>query len=199
MKKREEIITKPQRLKDYALWYYFRYYPSKNKLKNKLILKTKNNLELVEEVYKTIERLFDDIPILENKIQTYIFKNKNKQYILNNLLAKGFNKEDIFIVLKKYTQEWESLLDKNYLIKKIEQLKNKWKSINYIKNKFIEQSEDREIVAQCINIVFWEDWESDILKNEIEKLKCKNLEQSKIIQKLLSKWFSYSSIKKFVQ
>ena len=47
----KEIITKYQRGKDYTLWYYFRYFPSVNRLKEKLNEKTQNNTELVDKIF----------------------------------------------------------------------------------------------------------------------------------------------------
>jgi hypothetical protein len=50
----KEIITKYQRCKDYALWYYFRYYPSINRLRSKLNEKTLHNQELVNKVFEDV-------------------------------------------------------------------------------------------------------------------------------------------------
>jgi hypothetical protein len=50
----KEVITKYQRCKDYALWYYFCYYPSINRLRSKLNEKTINNEEMVTEVFDAI-------------------------------------------------------------------------------------------------------------------------------------------------
>jgi hypothetical protein len=52
--KKKEIITQYQRGKDYTLWYYFRYYPSINKLKRKLREKTLNNHELIEKIFDEV-------------------------------------------------------------------------------------------------------------------------------------------------
>ena len=191
----KEIITKYQRGKDYTLWYYFRFFPSINRLKEKLKEKTQNNTELIELIFKDTLHLFNDINVLDSKVQNLLFRNKNKNYIITNLLQKKFLKEDITKTLGKYTQEGESILTRSFLERKIEILKSKNKSKQYIKNKLIEQPEDRELVEKIINEIFWEDSDNEAMKYEFSKLKDKNIDQQKIIQRLLWKWFKYSDIK----
>lgn len=193
--KKNEIITKYQRLKDYTLWYYFRYYPSIWKLKFKLRQKTQNNEDLISKLFEDIGNLFIDKPIIESKIQNYLFRNKNKNYIITQLIAKQFKREDVLEIFHNLTTDNKSLLSQDYVYKKIVQLKNKNKSIQYIKNKLIEQPEDKDLVENIINEIFKEEWENSQIKKEIEKLNHKNLEQQKLIQKLLQKWFRYSDIK----
>lgn len=195
----KEIITKYQRCKDYALWYYFRYYPSINRLKSKLNEKTLHNQELVDKVFEDIWNLFDDIPVLESRVQNFLFRNKNKNYIKTNLRQKLFNIEDIQEILDKFTTQGESVLDEYFVRKKIEQLRFKNKSITYIKNKLIEQPEDKEIVNNLILEIYWEEGEYKEIKNELEKLTNKNIDKQKIIQKLLQKWFQYWEIKEILQ
>lgn len=192
--KKVEIITKYQRLKDYTLWYYFRYYPSIWKLKFKLRQKTQNNEELIEKLFDEIGNLFIDKPIIETKIQNYIFRNKNKNYIITQLISKQFKREEVLEIFHNLTDQNESLLSQDYIYKKVVQLKNKNKSIQYIKNKLIEQPEDKILVENVINNVFQDNWENNQIQNEIEKLSHKNLEQQKLIQKLIQKWFQYADI-----
>lgn len=196
--KKVEIITKYQRLKDYTLWYYFRYYPSIWKLKFKLRQKTQNNEELIEKLFDDIWHLFIDKPIIESKIQNYIFRNKNKNYIITQLISKQFKREEVIEIFHNLTEENKSLLTSEFIYKKVVQLKNKNKSIQYIKNKLIEQPEDKILVEKIIYDVFNETWEKEQIKSEIEKLKNKNLEQQKIIQKLIQKWFQYNDIKNII-
>jgi hypothetical protein len=101
----KEIITKYQRGKDYTLWYYFRYFPSINRLKEKLNEKTQNNTELIDLIFKDTRDLFNDIDVLDSKVQNLLFRNKNKNYIITNLLQKRFIKDDIIFILSKYTEE----------------------------------------------------------------------------------------------
>lgn len=195
---RKEIITKYQRCKDYTLWYYFRYYPSINRMRSKLNEKTLHNQELVDRVFDDIWNLFDDIPVLESRVQNLLFRNKNKNYIRTNLRQKLFNSEDIQVILNKFTVQGESVLDKFFIQRKVEQLKMKNKSIHYIKNKLIEQPEDRDLVNNIILEIYWEKGECEELKNELMKLTTKGIDTQKIIQKLLQKWFQYNNIKNYM-
>lgn len=199
MDKKPEVITTYQRLKDYTIWYYFRYFPSVWKLRFKLSVKTQKNNELIDQLFWEIGHLFDDKPILESKIQNYIFRNKNKNYIITQLISKQFNRKDIFNLLDKYTIEGESMLDSDFIERKILILKNKNKSRSYIKNKLIEQPEDRQLVENILNEIFWEEWDIQAIENEFNKLSNKNLEQQKIIQKLLQKWFNYWEIMNYIK
>ena len=192
---KREIITTLQRWKDYSSWYYFRYYPSINRLKEKLREKTNNNEELINNIFNEVWHLFNDINVLETKIQNFIFRNKNKKYIINNLLQKKFKKEDINKILDNFITEWESLLTESHIEKKILQYIQKNKSKQYIQNKLIEQPEDREIVNKILDKYYLQENENIAIKNEFEKLKNKNIDQKKIIQRLLAKWFRYDNIK----
>ena len=127
-------------------------------------------------------------------IQTLYLKKIYK--FVTNLLQKRFIKDDIMFILSKYTEEWKSILTENFLERKIIQLKNKNKSKQYIKNKLIEQPEDREVVDKILNEIFWDSWDNDALYYEYNKLNNKNIDERKIIQRLLSKWFKYDEIKK---
>jgi len=192
----KEIITKYQRGKDYTLWYYFRYFPSINRLKEKLNEKTQNNTELVNKIFENNWNLFNDLDVLDSKVQNLLFRNKNKNYIITNLLQKRFIKDDIINILEKYTEIGKSILTENFIERKIIQLKNKNKSKQYIRNKLIEQPEDKELVEKIITEIYWEKSDYEALLFEYNKLVHKNIEHRKIIQRLLSKWFKYEEIKK---
>ena len=192
----KEIITKYQRGKDYTLWYYFRYFPSINRLKEKLNEKTQNNTELVNKIFENNWNLFNDLDVLDSKVQNLLFRNKNKNYIITNLLQKRFIKDDIINILEKYTEIGKSILTENFIERKIIQQKNKNKSKQYIRNKLIEQPEDKELVEKIITEIYWEKSDYEALLFEYNKLVHKNIEHRKIIQRLLSKWFKYEEIKK---
>lgn len=191
------IITTFSRLKDYSLWYYFKYLPSINKLENKLLEKTMQNRELVEQVFEDIKHLFQEEQIIESKVKVYLFRNKNLSYIKGKLREKLFDKELVIKILEQNITEWESLFSESYLLKKIENYKQKWKTKKYIFQRLVDRNEDKEIVENCLEKVFWEEWENEILKEEFEKLRWK-YENKKIIEKLLRKGFEYSEIKKII-
>lgn len=188
--------SKYDTLRDYALWYYFRYYPSSQKLKSKLFDKSKDTL-LVNKVFDNIKNLINEREVIDSKINTYLIKNKNINYIKSKLLEKLFDKDMVLDILEeKFLSKNQSLLSKDFLYREVTRLKNNNKSISYIKNKLIDNQNDKSLVLEVIDDVF-EGGESDIIISEIDKLSWK-FDNTKIIQKLLQKWFKYSDIKKYI-
>lgn len=186
-----------ENLKNYALWYYFRYFPSSKKLLEKLNEKSKNK-ELSLKVFENISHLINDKQVVWDKVRLYLLRNKNLNYIKGKLLEKWFEKSLIQKILENdFLEEWKSLLNQKSLFIKIENYKNAWKSIQYIKQKLIERPEDREMVENIIEDIFQE-WEDENLQKELEKLQNKNLDKQKLIQRLLQKWFQYNEIKKYL-
>ena len=89
---------------------------------------------------------------------------------------------------------------------KIRVYKWKWKSKLYIKQKLFERQENKDLIEKYLEEAFV-DWELEIVKQEYEKLLYKfsidseNMSfenKSKIIKKLLTKWFRYDDIKNLV-
>ncbi len=180
-----------QRLKDYALWYYFRYYPSNNRLLQKL--KEKGSEQDSETVFQEIKHLLQEDQIIASKIDNYIFRNKNYRYIRQKMREKLFPIEKVESYLEKYLESWESILDEGFLRRKIEILINKGKSRYHIFQKLWETKWDREVLDWLLEEYF-PDWESENILREYEKLKNK-YSRDKIIQKLIVKWFRYDEIK----
>jgi len=89
-----------QRLKDYALWYYFRYYPSNKKLLRKL--EEKGSQEDAQKVFQEIKHLLQEEQIIAAKIDNYIFRNKNYRYIRQKMTEKLFPKDRVENYLEKY-------------------------------------------------------------------------------------------------
>lgn len=197
-------------LKNYALWYYFRYFPSSRKLLQKLEEKVEDR-ELSKKVFENISHLINDKQVIWDKIRLYLMRNKNLNYIKNKLILAWFDKYLVQEILAQdFLQEWESLLNKKSLFIKIENYKKAWKSINYIRQKLVERPEDREVVEWIIEEIF-DSWEKENILRELEKLKnkfdkvnwtCSREsplgDKQKIIQKLTQKWFNYNEIKKYV-
>ena len=88
-------------LRDYALWYYFRYYPSNKRLENKLFEKSKNK-ELTDTVVASIIHLFQEDQILKAKIDNYIYRNKNYRYIEQKMREKLFPSQKVSEYLETY-------------------------------------------------------------------------------------------------
>lgn len=184
-------------LRNYALRYYFKYFPSKNKLYSKLTQKSDSE-ELPKKVLENISHLINEKEVIGDKIRLYLIKNKNLRYIQWKLILAWFEKYMVQEILEKdFLEEWKSLLNEKSLFIKIENYKNAGKSISYVKQKLIERPEDRELIEKIIQEIFENgEWENII--KETEKLKNK-YEPQKIIQKLIAKWFPYNEIKKYVE
>lgn len=183
-------------LKNYALWYYFKYFPSSKKLQEKLLEKS-NDKDLSDKVFKNISHLINEKQVLWDKIRVFLLKNKNLKYIKWKLLEKWFEKYLVEEILKNdFLEEGKSLLNSKSLYIKIENYKNKWKSINYIRQKLIERNEDRKLVENIIKEIF-EKWEELNIKKEAEKL-LKKYDKQKVIQKLIAKWFRYDDVRKII-
>ncbi len=186
-------------LKDYALWYYFRYYPSNKRLEQKLLEKS-DNTELTKTVIDSIFHLLLEEKILPAKIDNYIYRNKNYRYIEQKMREKLFPMEKVAEYLEKYRSTWESLLKDDFLQRKIKIFKQKGKSNTYIMNKLWETKLDREKLEKML------EWQRDdeALKKELEKILSRstkiNLEsyewKQKVVEKLIRKWFKYGDIKK---
>ena len=114
------------------------------------------------------------------------------------MFQKYFDKELVLLILREeYNFENETLLNEEKLKKQIILLKQKGKSKNYIKNKFLERNQDKDLVENILSEVFC-DWELENLKKEYEKIKNKWFDKQKIFQKLFSKWFNYEDIKRVI-
>ncbi|MDD5770507.1 MAG: RecX family transcriptional regulator [Candidatus Gracilibacteria bacterium] len=184
-------------LKNYSLWYYFKYFPSTKKLLSKLIEKSKDE-KLSNEILKDISHLIDENRVIKDKINIYLIRNKNLNYIRQKLILAGFEKNLISEILQNdFLEEDKSLLNKNSVFVKVSNYKNAGKSISYIKQKLIERDEDIELVNQVIDETFAENGEEENIKKEYEKLKNK-YDKNKIIQKLIAKGFRYDEVKKVV-
>ena len=186
-------------LKDYALWYYFRYYPSNKRLEQKLLEKS-DNTELTKTVIDSIFHLLLEDKILPAKIDNYIYRNKNYRYIEQKMREKLFPMDKVWEYLEKYRSSWESLLKDDFLERKIKIFKQKGKSNTYIMNKLWETKLDREKLEKML------DWysDNDALKKELEKIVSRstkiNLEsyewKQKVVEKLIRKGFKYGDVKK---
>jgi SOS response regulatory protein OraA/RecX len=77
-------------------------------------------------------------------------------------------------------------------------LKNKGKSKNYIKQKFIENNFDKEKIEDFIEKIFDDDTEKNSIKNLLEKYnfnkKLDYKEKQKILEKIVRKGYNFSDI-----
>ncbi len=182
-------------LRNYALNYYLRYYPSIKKFKEKLLKKSWWDGKTVDEIIKSMENIIVEKLVIESKIRLYIARNKNLSYIKSKLFEKGFEKEEYEKILENNYNLDETLLDVDYIKRKILDYKNKWKSRNYIFQKLFERKQDKDLILQVLDEIYQDEDELENIKEEYKKLEWK-YEKNKIIQKLLVKGFTYGNIKK---
>ena len=161
-----------QRIIDYAIWYYLKYYPSPRKLELKLKMKFWPDSEkwkkywwiLEEEInYILTEKLRNIIQeeeVIQSKIRVYQTKWKSKLYIKQKLFERQEKKELIDIYLEEAFIEWELEI----VIQEYEKIKHKGK-------------------------LMWT-WENNEFNYE---------EKQKIIVKLMRKWFKYDDIKNVME
>ena len=195
-----------QRITDYAIWYYLRYYPSRKKLSQKLRYKfgpesekwkkhwgiSDDEIEYI--LQEKLRNIIQEEEVCRSKIKNLVGKNKNVSYIKNNLRQKLFDTEMIEKILQiEFRYEEQSLLRPEKLQKKIIELQKRWKSIWYIRQKFVERDVDRELVESLLWEIFL-NWDQENLEKEYKKISQKS-EKQKTIEKLLRKWFYYWDIK----
>ena len=171
-----------QKIVDYAIWYYLRYFPSTQKLRNKLTEKFWPNSErgqkygwiFPEDIDYILEwkmgAIIDEHEVIRSNIRWYINKWKNINYIKSKLYGKLFIKDDYEKILsEEFNSDHETLLQYQKVLKQALTLKNKNKPANYIRQKFIESSLDKQLVENVIQEIF-PDGEQELLITELLKI-----------------------------
>jgi len=108
-----------QKIIDYSIWYYLKYYPSPTKLKRKLVEKFWPNSEkgkiywgINEEeinyiLNEKLKNIIQEEEVIQSKIRVYKSKGKSKLYIKQKLFERQENKEFIDIHLEEAFVDWE--------------------------------------------------------------------------------------------
>lgn len=160
-----------QRIIDYAIWYYLRYYPSPKKLEQKLRMKFWPDSEkwkkywgITEEeisyiLTEKLRNIIQEDEVIQSKIRIYIWKWKSKLYIKQKLFSRQENRDLIERYLEKAFIDWELELVRKEYEKIIN--RGKWMLV----------------------------WENKEFSYE---------QKNKIIEKLMRKWFKYDDIKNVV-
>ena len=146
-----------QRIIDYAIWYYLKYYPSIKKLRAKLLEKFWPNSENGKKYWGIWEQEIDYIinerlqniiaedEVIKSKIRLYKSRWKSKSYIMNKLYERQEPKELIELYLEEAFLEWEQenlnreydkIKDKYEKNKVVEKLLRKWFRYDDIKRLF---------------------------------------------------------------
>lgn len=108
-----------QKIVDYAIWYYLKYYPSPRKLTQKLVEKfgekSENwqkygwitNEEIDYILTEKLRNIIQEDEVIQSKIRTFKNKWKSKLYIKQKLFERGEDKELIEKYLMEAFSEWE--------------------------------------------------------------------------------------------
>lgn len=185
-------------IKNYSINYYLRYYPSKNRLEEKLKDKFDLNESDLQKIMSDLEFILVEEDVIKAKVNTLINRGKNISYIKNNLLQKKFCKDSVLSYLEEIS-EWTSVLLYDNVLQKVQSYFDKNKSKQYVYSKLKERPEDVWLVEECIREVYEESEVQLILHIYYGNEAKYNLKEPKAKQKfiasLLSKWFKYGDIK----
>lgn len=179
-------------LKSYAVGYINRYFPSIQQTEEHL-LKKNRDLEMVSKVVSSVKHLIDEKTMIDSLVRQLKGRGKNINFISTKLYAKRFDGVLIKEAISKL-REGGTLIKQYSLDDKIAFYKDKWKSKQQLKAKYIERGEDKNIVEETIERVYGEEGEIEILESEIKKMQERNIEWKKIISKLLARGFQYKDI-----
>jgi hypothetical protein len=128
-----------QKIIDYAIWYYLRYYPSPNKLKQKLKDKFWPDSEKgkkygwIDEkqinfiISEKLKNIIQEDEVIKAKIRNYKDKQKSKKYILQKMFQRQENMDLVKIEYEKLNRKLSGKY-KWYEFKNkiIERLLRKW-------------------------------------------------------------------------
>lgn len=108
-----------QKIIDYAIWYYLKYYPSPKKLAQKLNMKFWANSENWKKYWgidyevidyiinEKLKNIIEEEKVIESKIRSYKSRWKSKLYIKQKLFERQEKPELIEKYLNEYFAEWE--------------------------------------------------------------------------------------------
>ena len=139
-----------QKIIDYAIWYYLKYYPSPEKLKIKLNEKfwlgsekakkywgiTSEQIEFI--IKEKLKNIIIEEEVIQSKIRFYKNKGKSKRYILNKMYERLENRQLTEKYLEQYFLNWESENIKKEYKKQLNNLEKKFEWYK-LKNKIIER------------------------------------------------------------
>ena len=158
------------------------------------------------EITKIIKKLIDikyldDERYLNGYLQEFIKKAKGRNYIIQTLLSKGIDKQDILVALNNYSLEEErqnAIRVATKLITTINHYPLKKQQL-VIQNHLLQDGFSYDIISYVLGVIELTDNSSEYLEKEYQKLLLKETDRNKIVTKLLAKGFDYSNIKKLVE
>ncbi len=139
-----------QKIIDYAIWYYLKYYPSPKKLAQKLKQKfwpdsvkwQKYGWIIDDEINfiikEKLKNIIQEEEVIKSKVRSYKNKWKSKLYIKQKLFQRQENKELIEKFLEESFKTWELDLIKLEYKKIIKKIQDKFDWYE-LKQKIIER------------------------------------------------------------
>ncbi len=139
-----------QKIIDYAIWYYLKYYPSPKKLAKKLKEKFGPNSEKGQKYWwindeeidfilkEKLKNIIQEKEVIIAKINSYKNKGKSKKYIIWKMFERQENMDLVNEVLEEFFSEEDEL----------ENLKKELKKQKYDENLDYEQKQ--KILAKII-------------------------------------------------
>lgn len=155
------MVTKKY-LRNYAEWYYTQYFPSIQKLRQKLLEKTQD-IDLVDEVIRDLSELFVEDKIIESQIHALLSRWKTAYEIRMQLVQKQFSPD---IIDAKLVEATKIINDPDRYRHVIEKLINTLWAKGYAKRRIQQEIKTRYPDAQeLITELLW--WYDDEEAREI--------------------------------
>ena len=182
--------------------HYIDFKPrSKKEVYNYLLNLDVDEKSINEIIQKLIKiQYLDDERYAQSYILELIRKSKGRLYILQNLLNKGIDQDLIQKYLNEYSFDEEkknALKIVNKFISSIQKNPIKKQKMQ-ITNKLLQEGYSFDIINYVLGEIEWTDNSNALLVKEYQKLLNKEIDQNKIIMKLLNKGFDYQDIKKII-
>lgn len=198
-KKKEERILKyysdPKILKEKWLEYHFKYQTSKKQLKDWMLRKTNNNIELVDEVLNNT--IINEAIILEYRIQSLLNSWKKEFEIKSKLVyEKWFEEKVVASILAELLENFKLSEEKVRI--KILNFCRKWKSKDDIRFELKDYKIDSNDLNEYLDKYYEDTLVLNKLKREISSLKNRWKNNQEIISQCLNKRYSYKDIQKFL-
>ncbi len=138
-----------QKIVDYAIWYYLKYYPSPRKLEFKLKEKFgpesekgkkywwMDKVEIDFIIKEKLRNIIQQEEVIESKIRNYKNKWKSKLYIKQKMFERMENKDLTEKYLAIYFENWE-----------LENIKNQLKKLWYSEE--LEYNDKQKILKKLL-------------------------------------------------
>lgn len=177
-------------LRNYAEWYYTKYFPSRRALHDKLLSKWDDEA-IVDRVLADLSSLIMEEKVIESRIHGYIAAGKTARYIRTKMLQKKFDMSLVDSVLLSRDDDIKN--PENYrsqIEKMVHRSFQKWISKKMISYEIsLKYPDARSVVDELLSS--YDDRE--ILQKKAPEL-LRKYSQEQCIQKLLQKGFRMNDI-----